>query len=254
MATFLRYEKKFLVTLEQKEALLNELKSKELITPDENSNNGIYHVYNIYFDDTCNTSIRHSVSRPSFKEKMRIRSYQYCDDEANVYLEVKKKLNGYGSKRRIKVPFKKALNFIETGAKPSLPPIDEEQDYLNNQILSEMESFLKTVKLKPFIYIEVEREAYYFTKDKDLRITFDSKIEYRYDELNFHKGVKNTGKLLEDNQSICEIKFKGAIPYELATLLTNLGIYRTHFSKVGKIYEQDDLEIVQRILNKNKRN
>jgi len=47
-----------------------------------------------------NQLIRHSVSKPRYKEKLRLRSYGVPSLDAKVYLEIKKKVNGLVNKRR----------------------------------------------------------------------------------------------------------------------------------------------------------
>ena len=74
--SFERYEKKYLLTPAQYEALLPRL--RERMTEDEY---GMYTICNIYYDTEDYSLIRTSLSRPAYKEKLRIRSYeQKCGD------------------------------------------------------------------------------------------------------------------------------------------------------------------------------
>ena len=51
-----------------------------------------YGLYNIYYDDDNYSVIRHSVSKPPFKEKLRLRSYYADPNPADkVFIELKKK-------------------------------------------------------------------------------------------------------------------------------------------------------------------
>ena len=68
--TFERHERKFLITPEQKEIILNNLKDY-LVLDERDNNKGIYNVYSLYFDDDFDEIIRNSVNKPIYKEKLR---------------------------------------------------------------------------------------------------------------------------------------------------------------------------------------
>ncbi|MNW19369.1 VTC domain protein [compost metagenome] len=63
--------------------------------PDEyNKRHEFYTITNIYYDTECNTLIRNSLSKPKYKEKLRLRAYGTPNADSNVYLEIKKKVVG----------------------------------------------------------------------------------------------------------------------------------------------------------------
>jgi len=65
---------KFLLTKAQMEALLPHI--SQYLHPDEHCKNGTdYCIYNLYFDTDDNYLIRTSLSKPSYKEKLRMRTY-----------------------------------------------------------------------------------------------------------------------------------------------------------------------------------
>ena len=75
--SFERYEKKYLLTPAQYEALLPRL--RERMTEDE------YGMYNIYYDTEDYSLIRTSLSRPAYKEKFRLRSYGVPGERSLVF-------------------------------------------------------------------------------------------------------------------------------------------------------------------------
>ena len=91
ISTFKRYETKFMLTRIQFEALTTAL--QEYMIPDAYCTDGkLYTIYNIYYDTPDNQLIRHSLSKPYYKEKLRLRSYkQNAGENDKVYLEIKKK-------------------------------------------------------------------------------------------------------------------------------------------------------------------
>lgn len=58
----------------------------------------------LYFDTENYRLIRRSIEKPSYKEKLRIRSYRRADPESNVFVELKKKYDGVVYKRRLELP------------------------------------------------------------------------------------------------------------------------------------------------------
>ena len=98
---FKRYEKKYLLDKEKYELLTERL--LEYMNYDEHCLNGKdYTIYNIYYDTKDNKIIEHSLSKPYYKEKLRLRSYKPIKSKDDkVFLEIKKKINGIVSKRRV---------------------------------------------------------------------------------------------------------------------------------------------------------
>ena len=113
MGTFKRVEKKYLINKELLEALLTRLGDR--VTSDEF---GLHAVCNLYFDDDDNDLIRRSIDKPPFKEKIRLRSYGIPSDEEIVFLEIKKKYHGTVYKRRVRIPYKVAMEYIINGIYP----------------------------------------------------------------------------------------------------------------------------------------
>ena len=97
--TFERREKKVLVD----EELFPEIEKKILthfVADKYNVGGKPYEICNIYFDDEYRSVTRHSVSKPEYKEKLRLRSYGTPTLSEDVFLEIKRKLSGIGTKRR----------------------------------------------------------------------------------------------------------------------------------------------------------
>ena len=88
--SFKRYEKKFLLNKEQYDKLIPRL--IEYMNPDEHCKGGrTYSIYNIYYDTNDNQVIRHSISKPYYKEKLRLRSYYIPkNNDDTVFFRVKK--------------------------------------------------------------------------------------------------------------------------------------------------------------------
>lgn len=234
--SFKRYEKKFLLNKEQYDQLIPRL--LEYMNPDEHCKfDKNYSIYNIYYDTENSDVIRHSIASPYYKEKLRLRSYNIPKSlNDKVFLELKKKINGIVNKRRVVLTLSEAYEFLEFGKKPI------SNDYINNQVINEIEYYLSKKNVHPTIYIGYIRKAFFAKDDTDFRLTFDSKILTRRDNLSLESGFFGND-ILEENQYLMEVKILGAMPIWFTNILSELSIYNTNFSKYGNEYMNYSLNI-----------
>ena len=183
--SFKRYEKKYLLTGEQYEKLIPRL--LEYMKMDDHCVNNSYSIYNIYYDTDDNSVIRHSISKPYYKEKLRLRSYKIPQSPSDkVFLELKKKINKIVNKRRAIITLEEAYNFLEFGERPKCT------DFITEQVINEIEYYLSHTKVNPTIYIGYNRIAFFGKEDKDFRLTIDSKIITRREDLFLESGCHGT--------------------------------------------------------------
>ena len=175
---FKRVEKKYLLTEEQYNNLIKECGDN--ITADEF---GLHTVCNIYYDTNDYELVRKSIEKPVYKEKVRLRSYDTPNGDTKVYLELKKKYDGIVYKRRITLPLNEATKYLEN------KKIEKD-----DQISREINYVLNSYDLLPKVYLAYDRKAYYGDESSDLRITFDTNIRSRVDDVNLSLG--DAGELL----------------------------------------------------------
>lgn len=218
--SFKRHEIKYLITINQYINLMDYLSDKV-------EKDVVYKstIYNVYYDTDNFELIRKSIEKPIYKEKLRIRSYNKPTLDSSVYVELKKKYDHIVYKRREKIAYKYVLNnsFLE-GAETQ---IDREIKYFNDFYGG----------LTPKMFLSYEREAYYFKTDKQIRITFDTNIKYRTENVNLLPSISDI-KLLPNNFVLMELKVPFSIPYDLAKYLSSEKIFKTPFSKYGTAYKQ----------------
>ena len=235
IATFKRYEKKYLITKEKLDEIMPVLLEYMELDPFCIGGNE-YRIYSIYYDTVNHDIIRQNSSKPVYKEKMRIRSYyDKSDPEDKVFMELKKKSSGVGNKRRIKLKIKEIEPFVNEGILP------ETKDYLSAQVAKELKYFLSKNKVAPALYVQYDRLALFGKEDKDFRMTFDRNLRTR--RSNFVLGESDEDQfLLPENTYIMEIKILGAMPMWLATLLSENELFSRGFSKYGQVYKKDAKE------------
>lgn len=222
MNTFKRIEKKYLLNEEQLNNLFNKINN--YLEKDKYYKSTIE---NLYFDTLNNDLIIKSIEKPLFKEKVRLRSYNTPTNDDYVFLEIKNKYKGVVGKRRIKLTLKEYYNFINNNIYDK-----------KNQIAKEIDYHIKHYNLYPKIFIAYDRLSFKAKEDNNLRITIDSNLRYRYNNLELEKG--SDGKKYFDNPHyIMEIKTLGSLPLWLTRILSELKIYPKSFSKYGNIYKKE---------------
>ncbi len=220
---FKRYELKYLLTKEQKQAVCDALAAHMKL-----DSYGRTAISNIYFDTDKFRLVRRSIERPVYKEKLRIRSYSQATSDSTVFVELKKKFDSVVYKRRI------ALSEIDATLWLSgISPCPKK-----TQIADEIEYFMKYYgTLRPRAFLSYEREAFYATDGSDFRVTFDEQILARLSDLSLCSDIGGY-PLLEDGMTLMEIKCSGGIPLWMMSILSQQKIYKTSFSKYGTAYKK----------------
>lgn len=190
-----------------------------------------YTIANIYYDTADDLLIRNSLSKPAYKEKLRLRAYGVPGIADTVYLEIKKKVCGIVNKRRTAMKLGEAYEFAKSGVMPNIA------GYMNAQVIRELEDFLSRYDVEPKLYLAYDRIAYFEKDNPDLRISFDTNVRSRRSAVALECG--DFGDSVTDcGQYLMEIKTSRAKPLWLANALTELKIRRTGFSKYGTEYKQ----------------
>ncbi len=218
---FERKEKKYLLSEKKKDALLARIGDR--LTPDKY---GPSTVCSLYFDTADYRIIRASIGAKTYKEKLRLRCYGAPDTDSTVFLELKKKYRGVVYKRREKIPLSAAYDYINTGVLPK-----------DTQIMREIDWMRKTNDLAPVILLAYDREAFYSEEIVGLRLTFDTNVRFRTEDLRLEHGPDGQ-TILPTGRYILEIKTLGAMPLWLTHELDELSLYPTSFSKYSTAYRE----------------
>ncbi|MBQ8981257.1 MAG: polyphosphate polymerase domain-containing protein [Eubacterium sp.] len=232
ISTFKRYEKKYMITKNQLDSIMPALLEHMELDPFCIGGNE-YRIYSIYYDTDNHDVIRQNSSKPVYKEKMRIRSYyDRKDPDDKVFMELKKKSEGIGNKRRIKIKIKEIEPFVNDGVMP------ETKDYLSTQVAREIAYFLSNNKVHPALYVQYDRLALFGKEDKNFRMTFDRNLRTR--RSNFVLGESDEDEfLLPEDTYIMEIKILGAMPLWLTHILSENNLFSHGFSKYGSRYKKE---------------
>ena len=215
---FKRVEKKYMITREQYEIL-----SEKLAAHMHHDRFYESDIRNIYFDNSSDELIETSLKKPAYKEKLRLRSCGAPEGDSTVFFEIKKKYQGVVYKRRIAMTRDEAYRYILTGELPG---------HLVGNIPIEIDYMIRRYRLFPRAYIGYHRLALVSNIDPELRITFDSDIVARYDNVLLQSDAPGDA-LLPPDTVLMEIKIPGALPLWLAHILSEMRIFPHSFSKFG---------------------
>lgn len=218
---FRRVEIKYLLTEDEKEKIISKI--------NEHIEKDIYYkstIENIYFDSNYNDLIVKSLEKPLFKEKVRIRSYETPSKGDCIFIELKNKYKGIVSKRRTMIKLDELDNFLN-------------DDYdKSNQILKEIKYHIDYYGLYPKLFIAYDRESFKGKEDDNLRITFDSNLRSRKDDLKLESGDYGEN-YFDKSHIIMEVKTLDSLPLWFTSVLSELKIYPKSFSKYGSIYKKE---------------
>lgn len=219
---FQRYEKKYLLDRRQYAAIRRGLEVRM-----REDSYGLHPICNIYFDTENFSVIRHSLDKPAYKEKLRLRSYGVPGVRDAVFLELKKKFDGVVYKRRIQMPLTEAYRYLLAGIYPAE----------DSQILREIDWFVQRNHPIPRAFIAYDRIAFAGIDDPETRITFDTGLRWRDTALDLTAGDRGY-QLQKLGTALMEIKIPGVMPLWLSHLLAEHGVFPASFSKYGECYRE----------------
>ena len=227
---FNRYEQKYIIDREIFEKVIK-IMDAHMILDRYNIDHNPYTIANIYYDTDDDYLVRKSLSKPEYKEKLRLRAYGVPSIDTKVFLEIKKKYRGIVNKRRTVLTLSEAYGFLDSATAP------EPKDYMNLQVVKEIEYFLQVYSLKPKVYLAYDRIAYFEKDNNDLRISFDQNIRTRRYDLDLSKGDYGEN-LINGEVYLMEIKTSKAMPLWLTDMLTRYNIKKQSFSKYGTEFKK----------------
>jgi len=187
--------------------------------------NGEYIVQNLYYDTDNWDVIRHSIERPVFKEKLRLRCYGVPENDSDLFLEIKKKHKGVVYKRRIQFP-------METFSNTNVRDIVKDNP---SQIGRELNFYLDSHPVRARVFVSYHRAA--FVGADGLRVTFDTNSRFRKDALYLNDPELGE-EIFPQDMVLMELKTSKSIPLWMVNVLSDKKICPTSFSKYGTGYKK----------------
>ena len=240
---FKRVETKYVLTKKEAEALLSIIEpylKKDQYFKGTNMS--------IYFDTDERWLGIHSLEKPLYKEKIRIRSYGVPKDmNETVFFEIKKKFDGTSYKRRIPMSLANFYRFCNDreaeylGDDGTLAKSVDDKNVMvysdNPQIEEEVRYCFRLYHLHPALFLAYDRTSYVDEKDPTFRLTFDQNVRSRETDLRLEAG--DQGDLyFKHGEIVMEVKSAECYPKWFVDAISKLKIYPASFSKYGRVLQK----------------
>lgn len=228
---------KFLITREQRARLMPHL--LPYLRADENAGEGaLYPIVNLYYDNEARDCYWEKVRGEKSRRKLRVRVYGSLDGSLppTIFVEVKHKCEGRGVKRRARMSLEDALT-VASGR-----DIQNSLKAADRKIVDEVHRLVHERHFKPVLCMRYDRHAFADRDlESDLRITFDTGIAFRLDDLVVVPDDRNFTQYLHSaDQAVMELKVTGTVPYWLTRMLGENGCLLRSHSKYCNALELGD--------------
>lgn len=194
-----RHELKYLINYADKEVLATRLNG--LMERDSHTNDGLYKIRSLYFDDYWNSSYEEKLMGIAERKKYRIRIYDDSDNVIN--LEKKIKQDKYIHKESARLTREETEKILCGDYEFLL----KKENPLCREFYVECISSV----LRPRVIVDYEREPFVF-ETGDVRITFDTDVRAGSLEFTLFDKTLPTVSVLEPGKLIMEVKFTQLLP------------------------------------------
>ena len=228
---------KFVITREQREALMADTLPR--MKPDENAVDGaFYPIVSLYYDSPDRACYWEKVEKYQNRRKMRVRVYGSLDGKLppTVFVEIKHKCDGRGVKRRLLCTLEEAYKVAAGG------DIAPRANILDRRLIEEIHMLVNQRQFKPCCAMRYDRHAFADRDpESDLRVTFDTGIAYRFDNLIVVPDDRKFDRyLLPEGYSVMEVKVTGSVPFWLTRMIGQHHCILQSHSKYNNALEDGD--------------
>ncbi len=181
---------------------------------------GGYHIRSLYFDDAYNTALQEKIDGVYWRDKYRIRIYNYSDSV--IKLEKKSKRGDLTKKDSVTITRELAEQIISGDAYGL--------DKIPHPLLNELYRLITVKKLHPVVLVDYYREAFIHPAE-DTRITLDQELRSGVFSTDLFNPDIPTVSPFGAEQNILEVKYNRRIPAFIPVILQNLSPVRSSISK-----------------------
>ncbi|HEX9640223.1 MAG TPA: polyphosphate polymerase domain-containing protein [Candidatus Krumholzibacteria bacterium] len=220
--SFNRFEFKYVVPHDVMRAFIGEL---EGYTVADRHSNGVggYPVYSLYWDSPVLDFFWEKIDGQKYRRKLRLRRYT---DGEYAFVEIKQRTNRTVQKRRTRLPTEQVRALFRDGA------IDLElENEVKDPALTEALFLCRQFDLRPQTAVAYQRRAFFGAHESDLRITFDTRLQYDPRALDIGEPFEVGKTLVDPRLAIMEIKFNHRVPLWLTKLVSRHGLRIERYSK-----------------------
>lgn len=224
LKNFRRREYKYLITTAQYAELIQCL--SPYFRPDRYGIDGKYTVTTLYFESKDYKIYEETKSKLPIRQKLRLRVYDDADLDGDAFFEVKQKRAGVVHKKRIVLPLREAYRYLADESPNSLA----DGGGMDLQVLNEIDNYRKSYNLHPEVVISYERHAFHHVEDASLRVTFDTNLRCRNQDLAIENGADGK-RFIDPDLVVLEVKSNESLPKWLLDILEGLACEKRSASK-----------------------
>lgn len=214
-----RHELKYFINPAELEALRARI--APLMKLDSHCRNGEpYVIRSLYFDDIDDSAYYDKQAGVMYRDKYRIRIYNYSDKE--IFLERKRKMGDLIQKSSVQITRRLCDQLID-GDPRGLHKAA-------NPLLQDTYVQMRTRLLRPRVIVDYAREAYTHIAE-DTRITFDLNLRTGLHSFDIFNRRLPTVCPHDRNVQILEVKFNNYLPDYIAAMLSGIEAERSAISK-----------------------
>lgn len=192
----------------------------KLLPYDSHTNNGVYSIRSMYFDNIDNRCYYENESGVDPREKFRIRIYNASDSRISLECKHKERTREY-----------KTTDIITKEEYEELLCGGSLNDFENkSELLRRFTLLMKTQLFKPAVIVEYERTPYVYTAG-NVRITLDRNIRSSNAYENFFEENIPTRQILPSSQHLLEVKYDELLPEFIKEIIEIGTLRQTTFSK-----------------------
>ena len=195
------------------------------LVPDENNGpDGGYPIFSIYADSPELDCFWEKIEGLKYRRKVRFRRYGQSDE---VWLEIKQRIDRTLQKRRIRWPLERVheVFFDEAGLREDL--LQEPYD----RVLGEILFLWRHYDLRPTMGTSYQRRAYFAANESDLRITFDTRVQFHPTDLRLDTKSEPGKAMIAPDEAILEVKYNHTVPLWLCRHIAEFDLQMIRMSK-----------------------
>ena len=233
---FNRYELKYLVPSDQVGDIRAEL--SERMERDAYAGPRGYGVWSVYYDTSRLRFYYEKIEGLKFRRKLRIRRYgetgDVADENSPVSVEIKQRVNRVTQKRRVILPYERALALCDRRERIDVAAADQ-------PFVDEVLDLIIRLDLRPIAMTGYRREPY-VGRDADLglRVTLDHRVRGRDRDFDLRSDAENR-YIIRPDLAVMEVKVNERAPYWVTDMAARFGLQIQRISKYCQSVEAHGL-------------
>ncbi len=220
-ATLNRFEVKYLVPTRTIPELTADL--AEFTVPDPHAGAEGYGVFTVYWDSPDWAFFWEKIEGLKYRRKLRFR--RYLGGEPKVFIEIKQREDRTLQKRRLEWPLAQVLETFTPGATGDWDRVSEDP------VATEVLLMIHRLRLAPRMAILYRRRALFGAFDPELRLTFDSRLQYSAADLDIARPWDTGKSIMDPRVSVLEVKYNHRAPVWLTKLARSRELNVVRMSK-----------------------